>query len=97
MRCHKTCKYCENSYSCLSCNDSYYFKNEEIMKNICYTGHLDYYYLSTHENISGFHETIDNVYKKCYQTCKTCLGEGNTEIQQYQNLRAPRPESYGLF
>ncbi len=49
------------------------------MKNICYTGHLDYYYLSTHENLSGFHETIDNVYKKCYQTCKTCLGEGNSE------------------
>ena len=76
-RCNETCKYCENSYSCLSCNDSYYFKNGEVMANICYTGKLDYYYLSTNENIEGFKETIDTVYKKCYQTCQTCLGEGN--------------------
>ena len=77
MSCNETCKYCENSYSCLSCKEGYYFKSEEVMNNICHTGQFDYYYLSTHETITGFKETIDSVYRKCYQTCKTCLGEGD--------------------
>ena len=77
MKCNETCKYCNNFYSCLSCKDNYYFKYGEIMANICYTGQFDYYYLSTHESITGFNETIDTIYRKCYQTCKTCLGEGS--------------------
>ena len=81
-RCNETCKYCDNPNSCKSCVDGYYFKYESNIKNdtTCFTGIFNGYYLSTNENIpnsyKNFKEIIDTVYKKCYETCETCLGIG---------------------
>ena len=93
-RCNETCKYCDNPNSCKACADGYYFKFEERLKNdnICFTGPQKEYYLSTHEGIKNsymnFNEIIDTVYRKCYETCETCLGNGsliNNNCDQCKN------------
>ena len=74
-QCHKSCKTCENDYSCKECKDGYYFKfeNNDIKKNdICYTSELEYYFLDYNE-IKGI------VYKHCYDSCLSCIGEGTYE------------------
>ena len=78
--CNSSCKTCDNDHSCKTCKDGYYFKyeNNDIKTNdICYTSQLENYYLdynSINKVYNG--ETIRTVYKPCYDSCSSCIGEG---------------------
>ena len=68
---------------CISCNDNYYpILNEEnnFDKFInCYTGNKEGYYL----------DIIDEYYKPCYFTCKTCNDSGN---ESFHNCLTCHPD-----
>ena len=71
-KCPKKCKTCTfesvSNNLCTECNNiENYFKKEEDSLNIgdqmqCYNGHPDGYFL----------DIDNNIYKKCYKSCKTC-------------------------
>ena len=57
---------------CISCSDGYYQKYDE----------MDIYvpYIECYQSLEGYYLDINNnesVYKKCYETCKTCNISGN--------------------
>ena len=73
-KCHIKCQACtlesiNNNNFCISCNNNngYFKKSDETNFVECYSGELDGYYL----------DKINNIYKKCYKTCKKCSEEGN--------------------
>lgn len=80
-KCDISCKKCENGNSCITCNNGYYFKEDSRIGNSlndkCYNTIPEYYYLNTTYNIEYNGNIINFVYKKCYETCQTCLGDGN--------------------
>ena len=80
-KCDISCKKCKNGNSCITCNNGYYFKEESRIGNSlndkCYNATPEYYYLNTTYNIEYNGNIINFVYKKCYDTCQTCLGDGN--------------------
>ena len=80
-KCDESCKECFSTYDCKSCNIGHYFKyNTEqnpINDNRCYATTPKNYYLNTSFNISHNNETVKYIYKPCYSTCETCIGDGN--------------------
>ena len=63
--CGNNCSMCEinsNNIKCTSCLDSYYYLEE---KNACY------------QSFKGYYLDSSNNFKKCYETCEECNGEGN--------------------
>ena len=80
--CHSSCKTCSNGNSCETCKNGYYFKadkNNIIINDICYTSIMPYYYIDHNVNINHNGEIITAVYKSCYDSCKSCNGEGTYE------------------
>ena len=80
--CDSSCSTCQDGNSCLTCKDSYYFKYEKIINNIkdiCYTGNVESYYLDYNVNEVYNGENIKIAYKQCYQTCSSCIGSGSYE------------------
>ena len=77
-KCHDSCYSCSNGNSCDICKEGYYFKIDKYNEgDICYNKTPDNYFL---DKINGliFHEKeINYIYKKCYNTCSSCFGEGN--------------------
>ena len=77
-KCNTKCKHCnENNHipfidQCTECIDGYYFKEGEYLQNKnCYQpSEATNYYL----------DPITEILKKCYYTCKTCLGEGTSQF-----------------
>jgi len=56
--------------SCLICGVNYYQKNNDLRN--------DNSYIFCNKSYDGYYlDTNDNVYKKCYSTCKRCDREGN--------------------
>jgi len=82
-RCSSACKNCTgDTNNCISCSDNYYFKankNDTIIPGLCYQGIKEKYYLNNSVNINYFNLTNNIVYKECYNSCKTCKGEGSYE------------------
>ena len=81
--CNSSCKTCDNANSCKICKDGYYFKyeNNDIKSNdICYTSNLENYYLD-YNSINKVYNgvTIKTVYKLCYDSCSSCIGQGTYE------------------
>ena len=84
LKCDDSCKYCINGNSCEICNNEYYFiyENSKINNHtICFRNPKEYYYLNNNKSLSiyynGIKENISSVFEKCFERCKTCLGEGN--------------------
>ena len=66
-KCDESCHYCENSYSCTQCKAGYYFIEGEEKQKLCHNEEIDGYYLNS----------TKLVYKKCYDHCLSCKGDGN--------------------
>jgi hypothetical protein len=82
LECHESCKACLNGYSCLSCNDGYYFKSDiynQIISGICYKSKIAEYYLDNTVNIFYEGEFVQAVYKPCYTSCYYCIESGTYE------------------
>ena len=77
--CDESCKTCYNNTHCKSCSDNYYFKaekNNTIIPGLCHKNITEKYYLDNNVHIV-YSNVINNiVYKECYDSCKTCKGEG---------------------
>ena len=72
-KCHRSCKSCNNSLSCIECDTGYYYKKEDLigteLTGLCNnTAPIEYYLNITEDEI---------LYKKCYNTCSTCFGDGD--------------------
>ena len=70
-KCNDSCKTCINNISCIECAEGYYpildqYNNPE--EDHCYKISPKGYYLKTNGKIG---------YKKCFETCSACFGEGN--------------------
>ena len=80
-KCDASCKSCSNNYSCNSCKEGYYFKAEKIIENkltdICYSNTPEFYYFDTTSSIALNGEIYNFAYKKCFDNCKTCFGDGD--------------------
>jgi len=79
--CDNSCKTCSDAITCNKCKDGYYFKEEKVLNNkltdICYNSTPEFYYLNSTSNINVNGIIYQFSYKKCYDTCSTCLGDGN--------------------
>jgi len=80
------CISCSNSwsarlYNCLICNQQYNSKPKECM-DIC--DKSDY---------PGFYRDDNNLYRKCYESCKVCYGQGN---RRYHNCKECANDYYKL-
>ena len=80
--CNESCSECYYKDNCKSCNIGYYFKVDEnstntIKDNRCFREAPDNYYLNITSNITFEEQIVRFVYKPCYNTCKTCLGDDN--------------------
>ena len=79
--CDISCKTCSDSITCNVCKKGYYFKEDKVLNNklndICYNSTPEFYYLNTTSNISLDGIIYQFAYKKCYDTCTTCFGDGN--------------------
>ena len=49
----------------------------DILNDICYNSTPEFYYLNSTSNISLDGIIYHFTYKKCYDTCSTCFGDGN--------------------
>ena len=80
-KCNTSCKSCSNNYTCNICKEGYYFKAEKIVEHklndICYNDTPEFYYFNTTANITLNGKKYNFVYKKCYDNCKTCYGDGD--------------------
>ena len=77
--CHKSCKTCDSSDSCLTCADGYYFissNGKDIDYGLCQTSITKDYYLDYNANILYNGIIMISVYKPCYSTCSSCEGKG---------------------
>ena len=90
--CNEACKTCKNSSMCFSCADNYYFKaydNNTIIEGLCETDLSEKgYYLDT-VNFKYNDITINHVYKKCYESCKSCIGKGTKENNNCNECNNP--------
>ena len=82
-KCDNSCDLCYNGYSCIRCKEDYYFKEDkqtrdDTLDDICYKNTPVQYYFSSNEEIHYNGLIINKVYKKCYSTCYTCFGEGDS-------------------
>ena len=82
-KCDNSCDLCYNGYSCIRCKEDYYFKEDkqtrdDTLDDICYKNTPVQYYFSSNEEIHYNGIIINKVYKKCYSTCYTCFGEGDS-------------------
>ena len=90
-KCDESCEYCSNNYTCDKCKESYYFKFDsvinETLNDFCYKETPKNYYLNTTSliELGGINYTI--VYKKCYENCETCFGEGNIKDNKCINCK----------
>jgi surface protein len=74
-KCPDKCKECnQESYNlnlCTSCKDGFFKKYNEVINNN---------YIDCYNNPEGYYlDTEYKAYKPCYQNCKNCYGEGNSE------------------
>ena len=84
LSCHYSCATCKDDKSCNSCIEGYYFKldkNGDILYNEkCLDTVPESYFFDYNANIKVSDEIyIKSVYKPCYNTCKSCSGQGNYE------------------
>ena len=80
--CNNACKTCENTESCLTCSDGYYFMSSNginIDYGLCKTSITKNYYLDHNANIVYRGINMILVYKPCYSTCFSCEGKGEYE------------------
>ena len=84
-KCDDSCDECDDGTSCKICKEGYYFILEKLefregtpylLNDICYKLTPDNYFLDS-ENFIFNGKKINLVYKKCYETCYSCFGEGN--------------------
>ena len=79
--CDSSCKTCSDGITCNKCKEGYYFKADKVVNNklndICYNSTPEYYYLNSTSNINASGIIYQFSYKKCYDTCSKCLGDGN--------------------
>ena len=92
--CGDSCKECHEKWvydyirfkwvhQCIKCSNGYY----KLGENICYKNiYNEGYYLHTENGISEW--------KKCYERCKTCYGEGN---EQNMNCKSCNYYYIGFF
>ena len=77
--CNETCKTCNDSGHCVSCNENYYFKasKNDILEGLCFPEIKNNFYFDFNAYIEykGLNNKI--VLKECYYKCLTCRGEGN--------------------
>ena len=81
-KCNDSCKNCTDDKNCISCNNNYYFlawKNNSIKPGLCHDDIKEKYYLNNSANIRYKNLINKIVYKECYNTCLTCIGDGNYE------------------
>ena len=80
-KCDISCKSCSNNNTCNICKEGYYFKAEKIVENkltdICYNNTPEFYYLNITSNITLNGKKYNFAYKKCFDNCKTCFGDGD--------------------
>ena len=78
-KCDDSCYECVNEYSCDICKEGYYFKKEELNGDlhICYNTTHENYFLDKIEDFTFKGKKINYIYKKCYETCSSCFGEGD--------------------
>ena len=77
--CDESCKTCNDSSHCISCNKDYYFKtlNNKIVEGLCWSANTQKYYLDLEANIIYKNLNNEIVLKPCYDTCLTCKEEGS--------------------
>ena len=82
--CDKSCDKCINGNSCEICKEGYFFKEDKYnynsgeLSDICYNNIPDNYFLYNTNNLfDSDGNKINFVYKKCYERCLSCFGEGN--------------------
>ena len=79
-KCDNSCYSCNKADTCEICQEGYYFKldkiNGQTLNDICYNTRPDIYFLDSYGlNFNG--KIINYVYKKCYERCSSCFGQGN--------------------
>ena len=79
--CDNSCNSCESQYNCLTCRDGYYFKvdfNNDLLYNDYCLNSLPYkHFFDFNANIlNKKNETIQSVYKPCYEACSSCKTSG---------------------
>ena len=82
-KCDISCKTCRDNITCITCNNGYYFTEEskigDYLNDKCYSSIPQHnYYLNTTSNILHNGQIVNFVYKKCYDTCYSCLGDGDS-------------------
>ena len=82
--CDYTCNSCESDKDCLTCRNGYYFKvdnnNIPFYNEYCLNQVPDKYYFDYTANIvNKKNETIQSVYKPCFEKCASCLTSGTEE------------------
>ena len=81
-KCDISCIKCVDNNTCITCNNGYFFKEESVngdsLNDKCYNSLPNHnYYLNTTSNLTYNNQIINFVYKKCYDTCYSCLGTGD--------------------
>ena len=82
-KCDISCKTCKDNITCIICNNGYYFTEEskigDHLNDKCYSSIPNHnYYLNSTANILYNGQIVNFVYKKCYDTCYSCLGDGDS-------------------
>ena len=82
--CDDTCNSCESDKDCLTCKNGYYFKvdnnNIPFYNEYCLNLLPDKYYFDFTANIvNKKNETIQSVYKPCFEKCASCEESGTEE------------------
>ena len=77
--CNETCKTCNDSGHCLTCNENFYFKalDIKISEGLCFPEIKEKFYLDINADIDYKGSINKIVYKECYNSCLTCKEEGN--------------------
>ena len=77
-KCYNSCKSCnkgggETNHNCIECKSEFYFLDDPEKNGNCYKEPEGYYL-----------DTENKIYRKCYNTCKSC-DEGGSELNQNCN------------
>ena len=82
--CNESCNSCDNENNCLTCIAGFYFKvdnnNSIIYDNYCLKEVPYKYFIDYNANIfNKRNQTIQTVYRPCYETCSSCKTNGSIE------------------